>query len=244
MTTLAVPCYLGEFSVTPRDVLQMMMFKQIGLVAASIAVGAALAVLVLDRTDRRIEPELAGAVPTAGPPEDTTRGTATTSELAPSSARVSVDGARDTASAVDVAQATADEAARSLSDVELEAIVRTQEPFAADDSTFEQKYASLGVEDLHRVRALVGRFSREEQDLVLPSVFASGEYSTRPERKNGGPDFYRITAAPDGQQVKVYFDPLVYPFIEMRAREQSWLIMRIRALGGDPGKYNTSRTRG
>jgi len=217
--------------------------KQIAVVTTSVLVGAALAVLVLDRDDERAErgADVIGPAPVV--PVAHERVTVPNTELATGPSRVSAGIAQDTGSLSGDEQPlpTAD-AVNRLSDVELEAIVRTQEPFAADDSTFEKKYASMGVEDLEIAYKLAGRFTFEETTLLLPSVLASGDYSPT-ERKNGL-TFYRSATTPDGQKVKVYFDPLKYPFIDMRAREQSWLVMRIRELGGDPGRYNTSRMRG
>jgi len=218
--------------------------KQIGVVIVSMVIGAALAVLVLDHDNQRTGLGVEFVAPSLVAPVDGARSPLATAALGNAPARVSVEIPLDTPSTSGEAQPTpeADTASR-ISDVELEAIVRTQEPFAADDSTFDKKYASMAVEDLEIAFKLVKRFMSEEIDLDLPSVLASGDYSTPPER-NGGPTFYKSATAPDGQRVKVYFDHLEYPFLEMRARENGWLIMRIRELGSDPGRYNTSRTKG
>jgi len=164
-------------------------------------------------------------------------------ELDPQATRLeasdAVTEAAEVTEATDVSSMTTEE--------DMYSYVKSQEPWAADDSTFEDKYSDMTVEQMFTAESLVGRLHKEEQTDWLETMDLDGDYTLltddelgkpfKPELF-GGAFSMRMRDGLEGPR-RYVFTHENYPFVQMRAREQRWLLSTIIGKGGNPARNNT-----
>ena len=160
-------------------------------------------------------------------------------ELAPQATRLETNDAATEAAEVTEASAVSS----MITEEDMYSYVRSQEPWVADDSTFEAKYSNMTVEQMFIAESLVGKFMREQQDSWLDTMDMEGDFTPLTDDELGRdfqPELFGGAFAIRMRSGRRYvFSHEKYPFVQMRAREQRWLLFSIIEKGGNPARNNS-----